>query len=55
MYTVKILDITPVTHNVKRFRFEKPEGYHFNPGQATEVSVNNRDGKRREGFYIYMP
>lgn len=40
MYTVKILDITPVTHNVKRFRFEKPEGYHFNAGQATEVSVN---------------
>src|SRR5918911_84291 len=43
MYTVKILDIAPVTHNVKRFRFEKPEGYHFNPGQATEVSINKSD------------
>lgn len=40
MYTVKILDITEVTHDVKRFRFEKPEGYFFTPGQATEVSVN---------------
>src|ERR1051326_599114 len=40
MYTVKILSIENVTHNVKRFRYEKPEGYHFNPGQATEVSIN---------------
>jgi len=40
MYTVKILSIEPVTHNVKRFRLEKPEGYQFNPGQATEVSIN---------------
>jgi hypothetical protein len=40
MYTVKILSVENVTHNVKRFRYEKPPGYHFNPGQATEVSVN---------------
>jgi ferredoxin-NADP reductase len=40
MYTVKIFSIAKVTHNVRRFRFEKPEGYHFNPGQATEVSIN---------------
>lgn len=37
---VKILSIEPVTHNVKRFRLEKPKGYSFNPGQATEVSIN---------------
>jgi ferredoxin-NADP reductase len=40
MYTVKILSIENVTHNVKRFRYEKPEGYSFHPGQATEVSIN---------------
>jgi ferredoxin-NADP reductase len=40
MYKVKIISIENVTHNVKRFRYEKPEGYHFNPGQATEVSIN---------------
>ena len=39
-YTVKILSIKPVTHDVKQFRTEKPEGYHFVPGQATEVSIN---------------
>lgn len=39
-HLVKILSIEPVTHNVKRFRVERPAGYHFNPGQATEVAVN---------------
>ncbi|MDB5221645.1 MAG: flavodoxin reductase [Chitinophagaceae bacterium] len=37
---VKIISIEPVTHNVKRFRLEKPKDYSFNPGQATEVSIN---------------
>jgi len=37
---IKILDIEPVTHDVKRFRVEKPKGYKFIPGQATEVSIN---------------
>jgi len=40
MHIVKILSIENVTHNVKRFRYEKPKGYQFNPGQATEVSIN---------------
>lgn len=39
-HVVKILDTLMITHNVKRFRFEKPEGYSFIPGQATEVSIN---------------
>ena len=46
---VKIISIEPVTHNVKRFTLQKPEGYSFNPGQATEVSINTpelRDEKR---------
>jgi ferredoxin-NADP reductase len=37
---VKILDITEVTHDVRRYRVEKPAGYSFNPGQATDVSIN---------------
>lgn len=39
-HIVRILSIENVTHNVKRFRYEKPPGYHFNPGQATDVSIN---------------
>ncbi|HZW39392.1 MAG TPA: FAD-binding oxidoreductase [Ignavibacteriaceae bacterium] len=39
-HIVKILDIEPVTHDVRRYKIEKPEGYSFIPGQATEVAVN---------------
>jgi ferredoxin-NADP reductase len=38
--TARILDIIPVTHDVKCFRFEKPAGFRFVPGQATDVSIN---------------
>lgn len=39
-HTVKILAIEEVTHNVRRIVTEKPAGYEFKAGQATEVSVN---------------
>lgn len=39
-HIVKILSIKEVTHNVRQFRIEKPGGYTFVPGQATEVSIN---------------
>lgn len=39
-YTIQIKSIEPATHDVKRFRCEKPAGYHYVPGQATEVSIN---------------
>lgn len=39
-HIVKILETELVTHNVRRFRVVKPEGYKFTPGQATEVSIN---------------
>jgi ferredoxin-NADP reductase len=39
-HIVRILDITRVTHDVKCFRMEKPPGFRFTPGQATDLSVN---------------
>ena len=39
-HIVRILDIEKVTHDVNRYRVEKPYGYSFIPGQATEVSIN---------------
>ena len=39
-HTVKILKINQITHDVKEFITEKPEGFSFVPGQATVVSVN---------------
>jgi len=39
-HLVKILKIEVVTHNVMRFTLEKPAGYTFISGQATDVSIN---------------
>src|SRR3954467_9535078 len=39
-HIVKILQSHFITHDVKRFVVEKPEGYDFIPGQATDVSIN---------------
>jgi ferredoxin-NADP reductase len=44
---VRILDAENVTHDVRRFRFEKPSGYDFTPGQATDVSID-KDGWREK-------
>ncbi|PWN05882.1 FAD-binding oxidoreductase [Rhodohalobacter mucosus] len=46
-HTLTITDIQDVTHDVRRYRFEKPEGYSFTPGQATEVAID-KDGWRDE-------
>lgn len=37
---VRILNTELVTHNVRQYRLEKPDNFHFNPGQATEVSID---------------
>ena len=39
-YTVRLLQTRQVTHDVKEFRFEKPKGYRFIPGQATDMTIN---------------
>lgn len=39
-HKVAIRDIQQVTHDVKRFKVDKPDGFSFIPGQATEVSID---------------
>jgi len=39
-HLVKVLKTELVTHNVKRFVVEKPDGYTFVPGQATDIAIN---------------
>ncbi|MDZ7772782.1 MAG: FAD-binding oxidoreductase [Balneolaceae bacterium] len=46
-YSVRITDIKQLTHDVRQLRFEKPDGYVFEPGQATEVAID-RDGWREK-------
>jgi len=44
-HIVKIISVTRVTHDVRQYNLEKPEGFHFNPGQATDVSINEEKWK----------
>lgn len=44
-YTVAIKSIENVTHDVKQFTYEKPDGFTFTPGQATEVAINKEGWK----------
>ena len=37
---VKVTSTEYVTHDVRQFRLEKPAGFTFSPGQATELSIN---------------
>lgn len=46
-HTLRITDIQNTTHDVLQIRFEKPDGYTFTPGQATEAAID-KDGWRDE-------
>lgn len=39
-HIVKVLEAKFITYNVKKFVVEKPKDYDFQPGQATDVSIN---------------
>lgn len=52
-HIVKILAAEFVTHNVRRFTLEKPDGYRFEPGQATEISINKPDWKNERRPFTF--
>jgi ferredoxin-NADP reductase len=52
-HIVKLLSSENVTHDVKRFRLEKPAAYHFSPGQATEVSVNKPGWEKKKSPFTF--
>jgi ferredoxin-NADP reductase len=52
-HVVKILNTAKVTHDVMRFQVEKPQGYTFVPGQATEVSINVPDLKKEKRPFTF--
>lgn len=45
--TLLLEEIEPVTHDVNRLSFPKPDGFTFKPGQATDLCLD-RDGWRDE-------
>lgn len=52
-HIVKIIATKNVTHNVRSFRIEKPAGYTFEPGQATEVSINKEKWKEERRPFTF--
>lgn len=50
---VKIKSVSRVTHDVKQFVCEKPSGYSFTPGHATEVSVNKEGWKEEKRPFTF--
>ena len=52
-HIVKIISVTNVTNDVKCFRVEKPEGYNFISGQATDVSINTEDLKNEKRAFTF--
>lgn len=50
---VKILSAQHVTHDVRQFRLEKPAGFTFRPGQATELSINKDGWKDKKNPFTF--
>ncbi|NNE95779.1 MAG: flavodoxin reductase [Acidimicrobiales bacterium] len=46
-HALRIRHIEQLTHDVRRYVIDRPSGYEFQPGQATEVNLD-RDGWRDE-------
>ncbi len=56
-HIVKIRSVRNVTHDVLRFVVDKPAGYTFVPGQATEVAINKKEWlqERRPFTFTSLP
>jgi ferredoxin-NADP reductase len=54
---VKILSIGHVTHDVLQIFTERPQQLDFNPGQATEISINKEgwQNERRPFTFTSLP
>lgn len=50
---VKVTSAEYVTHNVRQFRLEKPPGFTFSPGQATELSINKEGWKDKKNPFTF--
>lgn len=52
-HILKIKSIEQVTHDVRCFRLEKPSGYSYTPGQATDVSVHKPGWEREQRPFTF--
>ncbi|MCS6934601.1 MAG: FAD-binding oxidoreductase [Chitinophagales bacterium] len=52
-HIVKILESQYINPTVKRFVVQKPAGYTFTPGQATDVSINLPEWKEQKRKFAF--
>jgi ferredoxin-NADP reductase len=52
-HLVKIKSIKHITHDVLQIITEKPQQYHFTPGQATEVSINKEGWQNKKRLFTF--
>lgn len=52
-HIVRIKSINNVTHDVLRIMTEKPAGYVFTPGQATEVAINKEKWRQEKRPFTF--
>ncbi|MBN8672878.1 MAG: flavodoxin reductase [Chitinophagales bacterium] len=56
-YIVKVIAVDKVTHDTLKISTEKPEGYSYISGQATELAINNAtwDNEKRPFTFTSLP
>lgn len=52
-HIVKIESLVMITHDVLKIVTEKPVGYKFNPGQATEIAINKTGWKEEKRPFTF--
>ncbi len=52
-HIVKIHSTDTVTHDVLEFVVDKPQGFEFTPGQATEVEINKPGWKKEDRPFTF--
>lgn len=52
-HILKIKKIEHATHDVLRIVLKKPQGYNFNPGQATEIAINKENWKKERRPFTF--
>lgn len=52
-YCVKIKSVRHITHDVLQIDVEKPEKFHFIPGQAAEISINKEGWQNQKRPFTF--
>ena len=52
-HSVAVLSTENVTHNVVRLTVEKPDGYDYKPGQATDVALDRDDWRDEQRPFTF--